>query len=102
MCQAEGLTERVIRRRPDLPARRARDHAPAWPRDCRCEPPKARPGPRSGPCVRRMHLLPCLPPAPDRIDAATQALDRLAAADKKRLVAQGIAGDEEYDYDGKG
>jgi hypothetical protein len=43
-----------------------------------------------------------IPLAPDRIDAATEAMDRLPSADKKRLVALGVAGDEEYDYDGKG
>jgi len=43
-----------------------------------------------------------IPLAPDRIDAATAAMDQLPAAEKKRLVALGIAGDEEYDYDGKG
>jgi hypothetical protein len=29
-------------------------------------------------------------------------MDRLPAAEKKRLVVLGVAGDEEYDYDGKG
>jgi hypothetical protein len=43
-----------------------------------------------------------IPLSPDRIDAATQAMDRLPPADKKRLIALGVAGDEEYDYDGKG
>lgn len=43
-----------------------------------------------------------IPLAPEHIDAATRIMDRLTPAQKKRLVALGIAGDEEYDYDGKG
>ena len=34
---------------------------------------------------------PGIPLAPDRIDAATQAMDRLSPAEKKRLVALGVA-----------
>jgi hypothetical protein len=43
-----------------------------------------------------------IPIAPENLDAATTAMDRLPATEKKRLVALGIAGDEEYDYDGRG
>lgn len=43
-----------------------------------------------------------VPLAPDSINAAIPAMDRLPAAEKKRLVALGVAGDEEYDDDGKG
>ena len=37
-----------------------------------------------------------IPLAPGRIDDATKVMDRLPAAEKKRLVALGLAGDEEY------
>jgi len=37
-----------------------------------------------------------IPLAPDSIDAATVAMDRLPADKKKRLVSLGLAGDEEY------
>jgi hypothetical protein len=37
-----------------------------------------------------------VPIAPDRIDAATKAMDQLPAPSKKRLVSLGLAGDEEY------
>jgi len=43
-----------------------------------------------------------VPIAPDSINDATKAMDRLAPAQKKRLVALGIAGDEEYDNTGQG
>ncbi len=36
--------------------------------------------------------------APDRIDAATKAMDQLPASQKKRLVSLRLAGDEEYSY----
>lgn len=39
-----------------------------------------------------------IPIAPDRIDAATEAMDRLQVADKRRLVSLGVADDEEYSY----
>jgi hypothetical protein len=39
-----------------------------------------------------------IPIAPDRIDAATKAMDRLPASQKKRLVLLRLAGDEEYSY----
>ncbi len=38
------------------------------------------------------------PIAPDRIDAATKAMDQLPASQKKRLVSLRLAGDEEYSY----
>ena len=40
--------------------------------------------------------------APDSINDSTAAMDRLPSAEKKWLVSLGVAGDEEYDYDGKG
>ncbi len=43
-----------------------------------------------------------IPIAPDSINDATRAMDRLAPAQKKRLQALGLAGDEEYDNTGKG
>jgi hypothetical protein len=39
-----------------------------------------------------------IPIAPDRIDDATKVMDKLPAAEKRKLVASGIAGDEEYSY----
>ena len=43
-----------------------------------------------------------VPIAPDSINDATKAMDRLAPADKARLVKLGLAGDEEYDSTGEG
>jgi hypothetical protein len=43
-----------------------------------------------------------VPIAPDSINDATKAMDRLAPAQKKRLVALGLASDEEYDNTGQG
>jgi hypothetical protein len=43
-----------------------------------------------------------IPVAPDSINEATRAMDRLAPAQKARLIAAGLAGEEEYDDDGKG
>jgi Domain of unknown function (DUF4424) len=43
-----------------------------------------------------------IPVAPDSINDATRAMDRLAPNKKKRLQALGLAGDEEYDDTGKG
>jgi hypothetical protein len=43
-----------------------------------------------------------VPIAPDSINDATKAMDRLAPAQKARLVTLGIAGDEEYDNTGQG
>jgi hypothetical protein len=43
-----------------------------------------------------------IPIAPDSINDATRAMDRLSDAQKKRLIALGLAGDEEYDDTGKG
>ena len=39
-----------------------------------------------------------IPLAPERIDAATKLMDRLPASTRKRLVALGLAGDEEYSF----
>lgn len=43
-----------------------------------------------------------IPIAPDSINDATKAMDRLPPAQKKRLEALGLAGDEEYDNTGQG
>ena len=43
-----------------------------------------------------------VPLAPDSINDSTRAMDRLTPADKRRLVALGLAGEEEYDDNGKG
>lgn len=43
-----------------------------------------------------------VPLAPESINDATRAMDRLAPADQRRLVALGLAGEEEYDDTGKG
>ncbi|HEX6740597.1 MAG TPA: DUF4424 domain-containing protein [Sphingomicrobium sp.] len=43
-----------------------------------------------------------VPLAPDSINDATRAMDRLSPAQRKQLVAAGLAGDEEYDDTGKG
>jgi hypothetical protein len=43
-----------------------------------------------------------VPIAPPSINAATRAMDRLPAADKAKLIAAGLAGEEEWDDDGKG
>jgi len=43
-----------------------------------------------------------VPIAPDSINDATAAMDRLAPAQKKQLEALGLAGDEEYDNTGQG
>ena len=43
-----------------------------------------------------------VPIGPDSINQATRAMDRLTDAQKKRLIALGLAGDEEYDDTGKG
>lgn len=43
-----------------------------------------------------------IPIAPDSISDATREMDRLPAADQKRLIALGLAGDEEYDDTGRG
>ena len=43
-----------------------------------------------------------VPVAPESIDEATSAMDRLTPEQKRRLVALGLAGDEEYDDSGKG
>ena len=43
-----------------------------------------------------------VPIAPDSINDATKAMDRLAPAQKARLVKLGLAGDEEYDNTGQG
>ena len=43
-----------------------------------------------------------IPVGPDSINEATRAMDRLTDAQKQRLIALGLAGDEEYDDDGKG
>jgi hypothetical protein len=43
-----------------------------------------------------------VPIAPDSINDATKAMDRLAPAQKARLVSVGLAGDEEYDNTGQG
>jgi len=43
-----------------------------------------------------------IPAAPEAIKQATAAMDRLPAARKAELVSLGLAGEEEYDDDGKG
>ena len=43
-----------------------------------------------------------VPIGPDSINDATRAMDRLPAADKKRLIAVGLAVEEEYDDSGQG
>lgn len=43
-----------------------------------------------------------IPIAPESINDATRAMDRLPAAQKQRLIKLGLAGDEEYDDTGKG
>jgi len=43
-----------------------------------------------------------IPIAPQSINAATKAMDRLTPANKARVVAAGLAGEEEWDDDGKG
>jgi hypothetical protein len=43
-----------------------------------------------------------VPIAPDSVNDATLAMDRLSVADKKLLQTLGLAGDEEYDDTGKG
>lgn len=43
-----------------------------------------------------------IPIAPQSINAATKAMDRLTPATKVRMVAAGLAGEEERDDDGKG
>ena len=43
-----------------------------------------------------------IPLAPDSINTSTAAMDRLPAADRARLVKLGLAGEEQYDNDGKG
>lgn len=43
-----------------------------------------------------------VPVAPESIADATRAMDRLPAAERRALVADGLAGEEEYDDDGKG
>lgn len=43
-----------------------------------------------------------VPVAPESINDATRAMDKLTAAQKARLIAAGLAGAEEYDDDGKG
>jgi hypothetical protein len=48
--------------------------------------------------LRQLHV----PIAPDSINDVTAAMDRLPDAQKKRLIQLGLAGDEEYDNDGKG
>ena len=50
------------------------------------------------PLLRRLGI----PVAPERINAAARVMDGLPAADKRRLVSMGLAGEEEYDDDGKG
>lgn len=43
-----------------------------------------------------------IPVAPDGIMTSTAAMDQLPLAERKRLVALGLAGEEEFDDDGKG
>ena len=43
-----------------------------------------------------------IPVAPQSIAEATRVMDRLTAAEKRRLVSLGLAGEEEWDDDGKG
>ncbi|MGI8705050.1 MAG: DUF4424 domain-containing protein [Sphingomicrobium sp.] len=43
-----------------------------------------------------------VPVAPQLIDEATRAMDRLPAAQKQRILKLGLAGEQEYDDDGKG
>jgi len=43
-----------------------------------------------------------VPIAPESINDATRAMDRLPPDKKRRLIALGLAGDEEYDDTGKG
>jgi hypothetical protein len=43
-----------------------------------------------------------VPIAPPSISEATKAMDRLAPADQARLIATGLAGEEEWDDDGRG
>lgn len=43
-----------------------------------------------------------IPVAPESINDATRAMDKLKPAQKAKLIAAGLAGQEEYDDDGKG
>ena len=43
-----------------------------------------------------------IPIAPEAIRTSTDAIDRLPAVEKRRLLSLGLAGEEEYDDDGKG